>query len=405
MRSLFLACLLLSLPLSAATIRVPADQPSIQAGIDAANPKDIVLVAPGTYRENINFMGKAITLKSSGGAKVTVIDGGKLGPVVTFASGETAKSVLQGFTIQNGTSTFNSEYDGGGIYINSASPKILSNIIQNNTACNAGGGIAAEFSSARIQGNTIKNNSQAGCSGGTGGGGVNIGGAGSVVLIGNHITNNSWGSSGGGISLFAAGTPTIQNNFISGNSSSGTQGGGIWIVNDSDALIVQNLFYANTASQGGAIYLSMPSGSVGPVLVNNTIVGGSGATQGAAVWAGGFDSQVSFYNNLLIGLTGENAVYCDSTYSSVPPVFADNDAYSASGTGLEGTCATEAGENGNISLDPLFVNMNRNNYTLQSTSPAINVGDNSAPDIPAKDLASKPRIVDGTIDMGAYEFQ
>jgi len=150
---------------------------------------------------------------------------------------------------------------------------------------------------------------------------------------------------------------------------------------------------------------SMPSGSVGPVLVNNTIVGGSGATQGAAVWAGGFDSKVSFYNNLLIGLTGQNAVYCDSTYSSVPPVFADNDAYSASGTGLEGTCATEAGENGNISLDPLFVNMNRNNYTLQSTSPAINVGDNSAPDIPAKDLASKPRIVDGTIDMGAYEFQ
>src|SRR5215472_11108476 len=240
MRNPFLTCLLLlSLPLSAATINVPADQPSIQAGIDAANPKDIVLVAPGTYSENINFMGKAITVKSSGGAKVTVIDGGKLGPVVTFASGETAKSVLQGFTIQNGTSTFNSGYDGGGIYINSASPKILSNIIQNNTACNAGGGIAAEFSSARIQGNTIKNNSQAGCSGGTGGGGVNIGGAGSVVLIGNHITNNSWGSSGGGISLFAAGTPTIQNNVISGNSSSGSQGGGMWIVNDSDALIVQ----------------------------------------------------------------------------------------------------------------------------------------------------------------------
>jgi hypothetical protein len=408
MRVPLLTWLLLLFPLtflSAATINVPADQPTIQDGINVANPGDMVLVAPGTYSENINFLGKAITVKSSNGTKVTIIDGGKNAPVVTFAAGETSKSVLQGFTLQNGSSTFNSQYDGGGIYIYSASPTVLGNVIQNNTACNAGGGIAAEFSSARIQGNVIQNNSQSGCSGGTGGGGINIGGAGSVVVIGNHILNNSWGSSGGGISLFAAGTPIIQNNFISRNSSSGTQGGGIWIVNNSNALIVQNLFFANTASQGGAIYLSMPSGSTGPVLVNNTILGGNGATQGSAVWAGGFDSQVFFYNNLLIGLSTQNAVYCDSTYSSTPPVFVNNDAYSASGSGLEGTCATEQGQNGNISADPLFVNASKNNYQLQSTSPAIDAGDNSAPNIPKKDLAGKNRIVNGIIDLGAYEFQ
>lgn len=148
----------------------------------------------------------------------------------------------------------------------------------------------------------------------------------------------------------------------------------MWIVNDSNALIIQNLFYANTASQGGAIYLSMPSGSTGPVLVNNTIVGGSGATQGSAVWAGGFDSQVYFYNNLLIGLSTQNAVYCDATYSSVPPVFTNNDAYSPVGSGLEGTCASEQGESGNISANPLFVNASKKNYQLQSTSTAINAG-------------------------------
>jgi len=389
--------------LSASIIHVPADQPTIQDAINVANTGDVVLVAAGTYSENISFLGKAITVKSASGSKVTLIDGGHNGPVVTFNSGEGSKSVLIGFTLQNGTATFNSQYDGGGIYVTGASPTITNNIIQNNTGCNAGGGIALEFSSARVQNNLIKNNFQSGCSGGTGGGGINIGGAGSAVIIGNRIQNNAWGSNGGGISLFAAGTPLLQNNIITQNSSSGGQGGGIWIVNDSNALIVQNLFAGNTASQGGAIYLSMPSGSMGPVLVNNTIIGGNGATQGSAVWAGGFDNQVLFYNNLMIGLTGQNAVYCDSTYSPQPPVFTNNDAYSPNGSGLLGTCAGETGQNGNITADPMFVG--KNNFQLKSGSPAINAGDNSAPDIPAKDLAGKPRMVGGTIDIGAYEFQ
>jgi hypothetical protein len=98
--------------------------------------------------------------------------------VVTFNTGEGTGSVLSGFTIQNG-SALTAGLDGGGVSISSASPTIKGNIIQNNTACNAGGGIAAEFSSAIIQGNKILNNSQSGCSGGTGGG-INIGGAGSV---------------------------------------------------------------------------------------------------------------------------------------------------------------------------------------------------------------------------------
>jgi hypothetical protein len=48
------------------------------------------LVAPGTYYENINFMGKAITVTSSAGAAQTIIDGGKKGPVVTFNAAENA---------------------------------------------------------------------------------------------------------------------------------------------------------------------------------------------------------------------------------------------------------------------------------------------------------------------------
>jgi Right handed beta helix region len=389
---------------NAVTINVPADQPTIQAGVNAASNGDTVLVAAGTYTENINFLGKAITVTSSAGAKTTIIDGGKIAPVVTFSNSEGARSVLRHFTLQNGTSTFNSQYAGGGIYINGASPTISGNTIQNNSACSDGGGIGVSFGSPRIRGNTIKNNIQSGCSGGPGGGGISLLGAGSAQIIANKIQNNVWGSNGGGITLFAAGTPTIMNNIISNNSSSGGQGGGIWIVNDSEAVIVQNLFYGNTASQGGAIYLSIPN-IPGLILVNNTIVGGTGVSQGSAVWAGGFDSQVQFFNNLLIGLSGQNAVECDSSYSSQPPTFTNNDAYSPGGTGLQGTCASESNQNGNISLDPLFVKPSTNKYQLQSGSPAINAGDNSAPDLPKKDLAGKTRIVGGTVDMGAYEFQ
>src|SRR5215831_21221051 len=81
-------------PLFAKIIHVPADQPTIQAGINAAANGDTVLVSPGTYKENVNFSGKAITVQSASGAAVTLIDGQQLGVVVTFNTNETPSSVL-----------------------------------------------------------------------------------------------------------------------------------------------------------------------------------------------------------------------------------------------------------------------------------------------------------------------
>ena len=82
-------------------IEVPADQPTIQAGIDAAVNGDSVVVAPGTYHEVLNFHGKAIALLSADGPLVTIIDGQQRNSVFTFESGETRSSMVSGFTIRN----------------------------------------------------------------------------------------------------------------------------------------------------------------------------------------------------------------------------------------------------------------------------------------------------------------
>src|SRR5437016_1611947 len=113
------------------TINVPADQPTIQGAINAANNGDTVLVAPGTYYENINFNGKAVTVTSSGGPSVTIIDGGQNGSVVTFDSGETVSSGLNGVTLQNGHASYNGSNDsgrGGGIQIINSSPTVTGDV-------------------------------------------------------------------------------------------------------------------------------------------------------------------------------------------------------------------------------------------------------------------------------------
>ena len=89
---------------------------------------------------------------------------------------------------------------------------------------------------------------------------------------------------------------------------------------------------------------------------------------------------------------------------------ANSDAFSPRGIGFGGTCAQLATQNGNISANPRFID-NVSNFELRPTSPAIDAGTNSVPNLPHKDFSGQPRIVDGdgngtaTIDMGACEFQ
>ena len=170
-----LALALVSSPSRGDVIYVPGDHSTIQGAIDAAAWGDVIIVKPGTYPENIDFLGKGIVVKSEQGSSVTTIDGGSpvdpnRGSVVTFQSGETADAVLDGFTITNGTGYVFSPGSapriyGGGIYCVYSSPTIQNSVITGNSitsleqsAWGHGCGIYCYESDSRIYNCEISNN-------------------------------------------------------------------------------------------------------------------------------------------------------------------------------------------------------------------------------------------------------
>ena len=92
--------------INATTLHVPSEYLNIQSSITASEIGDTVLVATGTYFENISFEGKDIVIISEMGSEQTIIDGSDNGSVVTFAGGESENAGLIGFTIWNGSGTF-----------------------------------------------------------------------------------------------------------------------------------------------------------------------------------------------------------------------------------------------------------------------------------------------------------
>jgi parallel beta-helix repeat protein len=387
-------------------INVPANQTTIQAAINAANSGDTVLVAPGTYVENINFNGKAITVTSSGGPSVTTIDGGANGSVVTFNTGETNQSILSGFTIQHGSSY----YAAGGVQVSSASPTITGNVITGNHAT-GGIGIYIDGGSPRVTGNTITGNTQIG-SGGGGGGIYATAGSGSPsspTITGNTISNNSVanGGNGGGIAVAYFSSPLIQNNLIQGNTAY-NNGGGISVQSYNSPTVVQNVIVNNSvvgSYSGGGLWVDVNNSP--ETFVNNTIAGNTAPNRTSGLYVTGFGQNATFINNVIVAAVGQVAVTCDSGYSSVSPVFSYNDAFSSSGLNWSGICNTTSNP-GNISADPLF--LSAADFHIQWGSPVVDAGNNSTPNLPATDFDGNPRVVDGNgdgiavVDLGAYEL-
>ena len=362
--------LVAAIPASARIINVPADYPTIQAGIDASVSGDTVLVAPGEYTENISINGKEITLTSSNGPYETTI----LGHIVISGFSDTASCTIQGFT-QVGQER--NPYGGQpGIRINSGKPRIIGNIVTNNVWQGMGGAVFVHSQYALIQYNTIRDNWAV-----AEGGGIGILEATEAEICYNIITHNESGlvyeqaGMGGGISC---------------------QGG---------ARISYNLIYNNRAQCFS--YPNQGCGLGGGIMVyarackiyNNTVVknyvrrvspnppyeGG----EGSGIYVAWYEpAETLVIENNVIAFNHRGGLHLDvggRPFMERYNLIFGNDYYDLI---VPETSATD------IFADPLFVDTAQNDFRLLPDSPCIDAGNPEYPPDP-----------DSTrVDIGALFF-
>lgn len=279
----FLLLITFSFLVNADVINVPADYSTIQAGLNAADSSDTVLVQPGTYYENIVWPHKnGIKLISAGDSSNTIIDGGRISSVIYINPSNTnidSTTLIKGFTIQNGGNIRygggilisgsnpklkqisikhnNADENGGGIYCKNSSP-ILTDLNTSHNSANYGGGIHIEDSSPILRNIIILNNSA------NHGGGISCWSS-SPILVDIVIFGNSAGS-GGGVS-FQRTTLTLKNVVISNNTAS--TGAGIYCTHYSDTKFTNVTISNNSANRGSVIYCWYSSPNLSNITLTN----------------------------------------------------------------------------------------------------------------------------------------
>lgn len=234
----------LALAVCVVTARLSSAQPvtrsvlpgqSIQAAIDAAADGDVLELVAGAWVEDVDFRGKAITLLGHG--PDTVLQGTGAGPVVTFASGETAASVLDSVTITGGVAE-----RGGGVFVDGAGPTLLRNRIVRNRAHRQGSGIYLGASSAVLRNNVVADNATVSLLVGDAHGVEIVGGA--PLLLNNTIVDGD----SNGIILRSGAAAVIRGNVLAYNGSQTAgeaRGRGICDFSGGAAVIQYNLFSTN----------------------------------------------------------------------------------------------------------------------------------------------------------------
>jgi len=330
---------------SADTLRVPQDFPTIQSAIDAAPQGATVVVAAGSYRENLLIL-KPITLRSVRGARDTVIDGGSIGPVVVVRGTGAERVVISGFTITKGLNNGAFSGDGagnaGGIHMESVVGVVMDSVIRDNVGC-LGSGISTLSAAVTIQRNQIRNNPKDPSCDGADGGGIFLRGDGvrPSTVVSNVVVGHRIGGRGAGVAVQGMTEVTIRDNIINGNDASspgGGAGGGILVTEGTSATISGNVLIGNSAQSGGAMAL-FPTDSADRVTAHGNVMAGNRATEvGSAIFIVTVaDEQLRLTGNLVDGSTEIALIYCGGTPFTVP---ASNILHNRQGPELGGNCVS-----------------------------------------------------------------
>jgi hypothetical protein len=402
-----------------------ADHYLIQNAINASNHADSVLVFPGTYHENINFNGKNITVISYSGEQETIIQPDLNGPAITLNSGE-AEVEFSGFTIQNAYNTAN----GGGIYAYNVSADFKDLIIQNNAAFNMGGGIYINggihsFNNCKIYGNDV---------GDTNGGGMYCIHADSLYINNCEFKYNHSPKNGGGAYINDTYASIKNTQFIENNEGIGgsnpmpsPRGGGVY-TSSSEVYFYNNIISSNNSYGGGGglygfdsdleihnteicdnISLNYWQGAEGggiclfnsTMLLNQVTVSGNLANSLQQDNSDGISlngsSTAEIYNSIIYNNDDAEIRLNDNACLTLDysDVFGGNSGI----LGLNSGCC-EYGLS-NIDLDPLFVDFEGLDFTLQLGSPCINMGIADLDEDGIDDIDDYYGIAP---DMGAYEW-
>ncbi len=375
----------------ATVINVPTDETTIQAALDIAGQNDTVLVAPGTYYENITFPGLDIVLASqyiystdSTDITGTIIDGShltagdSLGSVIRIVSGETIDTKVIGLTIQYGIGEFSGSYAsaygrrGGGILVENASATIANNVIRFNSVSGnytKGAGISLSNGVANIYYNVVRNNSMDGYNYEYGA--IFVDECGGTIVRGNVITGNGYS----GVHMFYS--ALVDSNIIIDNG-----GPGIWTQATAD---INHNFIANNAEDGIYANYSILN------LTKNVIVQNAGC--GLVSRATHFDitnctvadntswGLHKFWHNVTTIRIRNSIFWGNNSHSEQIYLEESADAeiwYSDIADGpvgvIVGGGSTLTWFDGNFNLDPLFFDPSELDYSLAVTSPCIDAG-------------------------------